>query len=459
MSIVAPIRPFVENPARRRKILGYRHPSTVSSSPMKRITSIDIARGLVMVIMALDHTRDFLDSWSRTHQPTDLTVTTPLLFFTRWITHFCAPAFVFLAGTSAAIQLTRSTDRRTTRRWLLRRGLILILVEFIIMNFGMSFDPKFRFLVFEVIGTIGAGMILLSFLSRLSIRWLLPITALIFFGHDLLPFPPPMAMSAPNSSLTLSILRALAWSPNNFQVTSNLLILVAYPILPWLGIMLTGFITGRWFERPVPERKRLFLSAGLIALGLFIVLRFLNAYGDPDPWSVQKDHLFTILSFLNVTKYPPSLLFSLVTLSGLFLVLAAVEQPVQQPASNSTAHKQPTSNPIAQQPVPQPLLAGQPSNPISRILQVFGRVPLFYFIVHFYLIHLLVVLVAFAQGYDLTKISFGAFQFGPPVTAGSLPTWCIYPIWIAVVAVMYPLSRWYGRYKTSHPEKKFLRYF
>jgi uncharacterized membrane protein len=409
---------------------------------MKRLASIDIARGLVMVIMALDHTRDFLDTWSRTHQPTDLAVTTPLPFFTRWITHFCAPAFVFLAGTSAAIQLTRSTSPRTTRQWLLRRGLILILVEFTIMNFGMSFDPKFRFLIFEVIGAIGAGMIVLSFLSRLSIRWLLPITVLIFFGHDLLPFPPPMAMAAPNSSLTLPILRALAWSPNNFQVTSNLLIIVAYPILPWLGIMLTGFITGRWFERPARERKRLFLSAGLIALGLFIALRFLNAYGDPDPWSVQKDHLFTILSFLNVTKYPPSLLFSLLTLGGLFLVLAVVEQPTEK---------------STEQPVQQAV--SQPSNPLSRTLLVYGRVPLFYFIVHFYLIHLLVVLVAFAQGYTLTKISFGAFQFGPPVTAGSLPTWCIYPIWIAIVVVMYPLCRWYGRYKTSHPEKKLLRYF
>jgi uncharacterized membrane protein len=401
---------------------------------MKRIASIDIARGLVMVIMALDHTRDFLDTWSRTHQPTDLTVTTPLLFFTRWITHFCAPAFVFLAGASAALQLTRSTDRKTTRHWLLRRGLILILVEFTIMNFGMSFDPKFRFLIFEVIGTIGAGMILLSFLSRLSIRWLLPVTALIFFGHDLLPFPPPMAIAAPNPSLTLSILRALAWSPNNFQVTPQLLFLVAYPILPWMGIMLAGFIAGRWFDRPAQERKRLFLNGGLIALGLFIALRFLNAYGDPDPWSVQKDHLFTILSFLNVTKYPPSLLFSLVTLGGLFLVLAFVEQ--------ATAP-----------------FARRPSNTLSRILQVFGRVPLFYFIVHFYLIHLLVVFVAFVQGYTRTKISFGAFQFGPPVTAGSLPTWSIYPIWIAVVAVMYPLSRWYGYYKSSHPEMKFLRYF
>jgi uncharacterized membrane protein len=398
---------------------------------MKRIASIDIARGLVMVIMALDHTRDFLDSWSRTNSPTNLAVTTPVLFFTRWITHFCAPAFVFLAGTSIAIQLARTTDLRSTRNWLLRRGLILIVVEFTLMNFGFSFDPKFRVVIFEVIGTIGAGMILLSLLSRLSIRWLLPITAIIFFGHDLLPFPPPMAMSAPNASVTLPILKALAWTPGNFQVSPNLLILIGYPILPWLGIMLTGFIAARWFERPVHERKRLFLRTGLIALGLFITLRLLNTYGDSDPWSAQKVPLYTVLSFLDVTKYPPSLDFSLLTLGGLFLVLAAAEQRTPQTAIN----------------------------PPSRILLVFGRVPLFYFVVHFYLIHVLVIFIAAVQGYNLTKISFGAFQFGPPATAGSLPTWSIYPIWLAIFAIMYPLSRFYGRYKASHPNKKFLRYF
>jgi uncharacterized membrane protein len=393
---------------------------------MKRIASIDIARGLVMVIMALDHTRDLLDTWSRTHSPTDLAVTTPLLFFTRWVTHFCAPAFVFLSGTSAAIQLTRSTDRNTTRRWLLRRGIILIAMEFTIVNFGISFDLKFRFFIFEVIATIGAGMILLSFLSRLPMRWLLPITALIFFGHDLLPFPPPMAMAAPNSSLAFNIFRTFGWSPGAFQPSPRLMIVVAYPIIPWLGIMLTGFIAGRWFERPAPERKRLFLCAGLIALGLFLVLRFLNAYGDPGLWSVQKSSLFTLLSFLNVTKYPPSLLFSLLTLGGLFLILAAAEQH---------------------------------DNRLTRTLMVYGRVPLFYFIVHFYLIHLLLLGVEFAEGYSLSQLDFGPFQFGRPATGGGLPTWCIYPIWIAIVAVMYPLSRRYGHYKAAHPEKTWLRYF
>jgi uncharacterized membrane protein len=270
---------------------------------------------------------------------------------------------------------------------------------------------------------------------------LLPITALIFFGHDLLPFPPPMAMAAPNSSMAFNIFRTIGWSPGAFQPGPNLLIVIAYPILPWLGIMLTGFIAGRWFERPAPERKRLFLGAGLITLALFLILRFFNAYGDPDPWSAQRSPLFTVLSFLNVTKYPPSLLFSLLTLGGLFLILAAVEE---------TASQQPASHPIS---------APRAANTTSRILLVYGRVPLFYFIVHFYLIHLLLLVVVFVQGYSFSQLSFGPFQYGRPATGGGLPTWCIYPIWVGVVVVMYPLCHWYGRYKSSHPEKKFLRYF
>ncbi|HET6254994.1 MAG TPA: heparan-alpha-glucosaminide N-acetyltransferase domain-containing protein [Puia sp.] len=426
---------------------------------MKRIASIDIARGLVMVIMALDHTRELLDAWSRAHTPTDLTVTTPLLFFTRWITHFCAPAFVFLSGASAAIQLTRSTNPRETRRWLLRRGLILIAVEYTIVNFGISFDFRFRLLLFEVIGTIGAGMILLSPVSRLPMRWLVPITALILFGHDLLPLPPSMAMAAPNSSPAFNVLRTFGWSPGSFQPGPNLLIAVAYPIIPWFGIMLAGFVTGRWFQRPAAERKRLFLAAGGITLGLFVVLRFINGYGDFNPWSVQKNTLFTALSFLNVDKYPPTLLFCLLTLGGLFLILAAAEpRAPQQPAPIPPVIVQPatqaTQPSIAVQPATQP-----PANAITRILLVYGRVPLFYFIVHFYLIHLLMLVVGFAQGYSLSQLNFGPFQFGRPATGGGLPTWCIYPIWIAVVAVMYPLCRCYGQFKFSHPEKKFLRYF
>jgi uncharacterized membrane protein len=392
---------------------------------MKRIASIDIARGLVMIIMALDHTRDFLHGWSRTHSPIDLSVTTPLIFFTRWITHFCAPAFVFLAGTSVAIQLKRSVDQRATRAWVLRRGLILIVVEFTIVNLGLSFDPQFRLLIFEVIATIGAGFILLSFLSRLPYKLLLVLTALIFFGHNLLDPGPAMAMAAPNSGVTGRILRALFLSPDLFQLSSTRIFTVAYPILPWLGIMLAGFLAGRWFDRPAAERKRLFLQTALVSVGLFIVLRVINSYGDPNPWAQQKDALFSLLSFLNVTKYPPSLLFSLLMLSGLFLVIAAAE--------------------------------GR-DNRVTRVLLVYGRVPLFYFIIHMYIIHVILLIVDFAQGYGFSQLRFGPFQFGWPGTSGGLPIWAIYFIWLSVAGGLYPVCRWYGRYKAAHPELTYLRY-
>jgi uncharacterized membrane protein len=392
---------------------------------MRRIPSIDIARGFVMIIMALDHTRDYLHLWSRAHSPLDLAVTTPIFFFTRWITHFCAPSFVFLSGVSAALFLTGSQDPRTARRWLLRRGLILIGVEFTLVNFALSFDPQFRLLLFEVIATIGAGLVLLSQLSRLPLKILLLLALLIVFGHDLLPPPPPMAPNQ-TSTFLMPLIRSLFFSPGGFQVTPHLLIVIAYPILPWLGIMLTGFVAGRWFEKPASQRKQLFLRLGLGTLALFIALRLSNWYGDPSPWSAQKSSLFTLLSFLNVNKYPPSLLFTLLTLGGLFLILAAAELP---------------------------------DNRATRTLLVYGRAPLFYFIVHLYLIHLIMFIVAFSQGYHFHDLQFGPFQFGHPPTGDGLPLWAVNAIWIAVVIVMYPLCRWYGLYKASHPEKTWLRYF
>jgi uncharacterized membrane protein len=396
---------------------------------MRRISSIDIARGLVMVIMALDHSRDFLHGWSRTNSPTDLAVTTPLLFFTRWITHFCAPAFVFLAGTSAALAIKGSPDPRAARHWLLRRGLVLILLEFTLFNFGLSFDPQFRMLIFEVIGCIGTGFILLSFLSRLPVRFLLPLSIGLIFGLGLLPTAGGMAPAATNETtlaLSARIIRTLAFSLNAFQLTPRLLLAIAYPVLPWLGIMLAGFTTIRWFEKPAPDRKKLFLRLGLFALVLFIALRLTNWYGDPGPWSTQKNSAFTLLSFINVNKYPPSVLFTLMTLGVLFLILATAEQR---------------------------------DNRATRILLVYGRVPLFYFLVHFYLIHLIMFAVLFLQGFHPADLQFGPFQYGRPATGGGIPIGGVYAIWIAVVIALYPLCRRYGRYKADHPEKTWLRYF
>jgi uncharacterized membrane protein len=384
---------------------------------MKRISSIDIIRGLVMILMPLDHVRDLLHTTSMTQSPTDLTSTTPILFFTRWITHLCAPAFVFLAGTSAWLLLA-AMDKRAGRRFLLTRGLALIAIELTLVNFGMNFDLKFRYFLFEVIGTIGAGFIILSLLSRWSWSVTAIIAAILFFGHDLLTQVPLPGSPVPRFITTLFF--SIGVFPGD-RVT----FLIAYPILPWLGIMLAGFSAGRLFTLEPERRSRIFLRLGLGALALFALLRFINVYGDPFPWSPQKDALFTVLSFFNVNKYPPSLLFSLVTLGIIGLALAAAEGK---------------------------------DNRVTRFLLVYGRVPMFYFLVHFYLIHLLLFAMVFLQGFHISDLRFGPFLNGRPEKPSGIPLGAVYLVWIGLVVALYPVCRWYGRYKAAHKEKKWLRY-
>jgi uncharacterized membrane protein len=401
---------------------------------MKRISSIDITRGLVMVIMALDHTRDYLHIYAA-QSPTDLTTTTPVLFFTRWITHLCAPTFVFLSGMSAWLSLNGEVSLtatattvssaapppsllQTRRRFLLKRGFLLIVIEFTLVNFALFFDLHFRLFLFEVIATIGSGLMLLSFLSRLSPKIVLAIAIIIIFGHDLvLRFPMP---ANPMSNFIGSLL----FGPGALPLSRNCLLVIAYPVLPWLGIMLAGYCAGRLFALPMQERRALFLRLGLAAVALFILLRLSNWYGNPVPWSKQKDGVFTFLSFMNVNKYPPSLLFSLATLGILLLILSAAENR---------------------------------DNAFTRFLIVYGRVPLFYFVVHLYLIHLLMLLMVVLQGYTWSSMDFSSFKFGRPDTAG-LSLGIVYLIWAALVLSLYPLCRWYGRYKVRHKEKKWLRY-
>ncbi len=384
---------------------------------MKRILSIDLARGLVMVIMALDHTRDYLHIHAA-QNPTDPTTTTPILFLTRWITHLCAPTFVFLSGMSAWLSLNGDAPMATTRRFLLKRGFVLLAVEFTLVNFALSFDIHFRLFLFEVIATIGSGLILLSLMSRLPLKIVLAIACLLFFGHDLvLQFPMP-------TNTVLNFIGSLLFGSGAFPLAKNRLLVIAYPVLPWLGIMLAGYCAARLFRLPMQRRRTLFVWLGLSALALFILLRLTNWYGDPVPWTKQKDGMFTILSFMNLSKYPPSLLFSLVTLGILLLVLSAAEGK---------------------------------ENVLTRILLVYGRVPLFYFVVHLYLIHLLMLLMVALQGFTWGSMDFGPFKFGRPEHAG-LRIIAVYGIWAAVVLALYPLCRWYGRYKARHTEKTWLRY-
>jgi uncharacterized membrane protein len=400
---------------------------------MKRIPSIDIARGLVMVIMALDHTRDYLHIHAA-QSPTDLATTTPILFFTRWITHLCAPTFVFLSGVSAWLSVngdrpsmvpsmvpstaTGPAELRRRRRFLLTRGLVLIAIEFTLVNFGLFFDLRFRLFLFEVIAAIGTGLVLLSFLSRLSAKLVGAIACLLFFGHDLI-FGVPMPTNP-----VLGFIGSLLFGPGAFPLPTGRLFVIAYPVLPWLGIMLAGFCAGQLYTLPMEKRRMLFLYLGLGALALFLLLRLGNWYGDPVRWTYQRNGTYTFLSFMNLNKYPPSLLFSLATLSILLLILSAAEGK---------------------------------DNPLTRYFLVYGRVPLFYFVVHIYLIHLLLLLTVMVQGYPWSSLDFGPFKFGRPDRAG-LSLGGVYLVWAAVVLALYPLCRWYGRYKARHKEKTWLRY-
>jgi uncharacterized membrane protein len=417
---------------------------------MKRIPSIDIARGLVMVIMALDHTRDMLHADALTQSPTDMATTTPILFFTRWITHLCAPSFVFLSGVSAYISMRNGQDPRTSRRFLLSRGIWLLVLEFTLVNFAIWFDVHFKVLIFEVIAAIGSGFIALSFLSRFSPRTLLIIGLIIIVGHDSISFFPMPAGTA------FQFAGSLLFGPGAFPLSPNFLFVVGYPILPWLGIMLTGFAAGRLFERPAADRKKLFRRKGLAALGAFLLLRAANIYGDPAHWTVQTRPFFTILSFLNVSKYPPSLLFTLCMLGILLLILSGLEGRTN--GANTIGSRRSAAEAGANAAAGPNTLTNGRSGAAARILSVYGKTPLFYFLLHLYIIHSFMLLLILLQGYHLSDLSFAAFRQGRPSPKWGLSLGYIYPIWIGVVALLFPVCRWYGRYKLAHRDKKWLRY-
>lgn len=381
---------------------------------MRRIHSIDFTRGLVMIIMALDHVRDLMHINSVAQSPTDLATTTPILFFTRWITYLCAPTFVFLAGTSAYLSFRNKGNGSQSKAFLLKRGLFLILIEFTVVNFGLFFDIGFHNIFFEVIAAIGFGFIILSLLLNLSSKTIGGIGLTIIFLHDL--FSSILGKPASFASTILSPLFSLT----AFPVFSNHIFIVAYPPIPWLGIMLVGFASGKIFELTEDRRRKFFLKTGWGALLLFVLLRFINIYGDPSLWSSQKTATYTFLSFMNVSKYPPSLLFCLVTLAIMFLILAFAERG---------------------------------KNRITDIIGVYGKAPLFYFLVHFYIIHTLLILILFLQGFHWSQLEFASGTFGRPkgIPSGvSLPI--VFLIWLGVVMILYKPCARYIKYKMTHKQ-------
>ncbi len=374
---------------------------------MKRIHSIDLTRGIVMIIMALDHVRDLLHVNAITQSPTNLATTTPALFITRWVTHLCAPVFVFLSGTSVYLTLQRSADLKGNRRFLQKRGLYLIVLELTLMNFGLFFDPGFHILIFAVIAAIGFGFIMLGLMSKWTPKTIAVIRLSRIFLHHLLAVVP-----FGKDSIIAAIINPF-FGTAAVPVAGRTL-LMAYPPIPWLGIMLVGYATGKSFQWEAARRKHLFIKTGAAALALFILLRSINIYGDPVQWQPQKNTIYTILSFINITKYPPSLQFSLAMLGIMFLILA---------------------------------VAGNARGRIAGIITTYGKVPLFYYILHFYLIHIILIGVLLAQDISWQQMEFATGAFGRPrnITTG-ISLWQVYLVWIIVVAMLYKPCAWYGRY-------------
>lgn len=381
----------------------------------KRIDSIDVLRGLVMVIMALDHVRDFFHVSAMTADPLDPQTTYLALYFTRWITHFCAPIFVFLSGVSARLAGARRTKAQLSR-FLITRGIWLVLVEVAVVSLGITFNPFYSVIILQVIWAIGVSMILLGLLVRTSATVIGVVGALIFVGHDLTDLFPPVEGAGATLYRLLLTARAVV-----LPVGENHFIYALYAAIPWSGVMLLGYVSGYYFLRPGEPRvrRRSLLLIGVAAVALFCILRFLNGYGDPAPRKWQKDAVSTVLSFLNTSKYPPSLMFLLMTLGPALILLSYLER-----------------------------VHGK----LAAFLTVYGKVPFFYYVLHFYLIHFLTVIAFFATGHHSSQIIDPNVPFlFRPATFG-FDLWVVYLIWMFVVVVLYRPCLWFGRYKKGHKQ-------
>ncbi len=380
----------------------------------RRSTAIDAVRGLVMVIMALDHVRDFVHHGAMVASPTDLASTTPILFFTRWITHLCAPAFSFTAGLGAWLWWGRGRSRGALSRFLLTRGLWLILLELTVMRLAYNFNVSSAYpVLLLVLWVLGGCMVLLAALVWLPPALLAGLSLALIAGHNLLDGIAPQRFGA------AAPLWNVLHQPGAFGV-GGVIVVVGYPLVPWVAVMALGFLAGRLYQQEPAVRLRLLVRGGVaMSLG-FVALRALNGYGDPVPWSTQGSATMTLLSFLNTTKYPPSLAFLLMTLGPTCLLLAWAERRSLDPA--------------------HPLV-------------VFGRVPLFYFIVHFYAAHVVSVLLAFTR----YGAAAGRFALLPVLSMGGpkdvIPAdfgyslGVTYLVWAAIVVALYPLCRWYAGVK------------
>lgn len=390
------------------------------SLPKQRVASIDFLRGAIMIIMALDHVRDYFHYTSFQFDPLDLEKTSAPIFITRWITHFCAPVFMFLSGTAAFLNGRKKT-RKELSWFLFTRGLWLVLLELTVVNFGWNFDIQFHSILFITIWALGISMIALSVLVFLPLPVILVFSLIMIAGHNLLD-----GIQVQGNSLK-SFGWALLHQQNGFSWNDRL-VLVGYPIVPWIAVMALGYCMGSLYvAADAAMRKKRLLLYGISGIVLFIILRSANIYGDPYPWEKQPTLFFTFLSFINTNKYPPSLLFLLMTLSPACIFLALTENV---------------------------------SNSFSGVVSVYGRVPMLYYLVHIYLIHLVAMIASeLFTVYDWRLwILEQPLWFIRDFNGYGYPLAVVYAVWIGIVVALYPVCRWYDQYKQAHKEKWWLSY-
>jgi uncharacterized membrane protein len=370
-----------------------------------RLDSVDFLRGAVMVIMALDHVRDFFSYYR--FDPLDLTHTNAALFMTRWVTHFCAPVFVFLAGTGAFLSGSRGKTKPELARFLLTRGLWLIFLELTVIRFGWLFNVDYNLLFGQVIWAIGTSMVVLSGLIFLSTRTVTIFGVAMIVLHNSL------------DNITAAQMGVFGWpwqiihAGGVINFAPNYFYIALYPLVPWVGVMAAGYGFGSLLLKDELARRKILAMLGIGMITAFVVIRASNLYGDHVPWTVQNSFLFTVFSFIKVEKYPPSLLYLLVTLGPAIAILPFVER-----------------------------IKGK----VGSFFITFGRVPMFYYVLHIYLIHALAIVTAYFTVHDVHFL----FTNAPP---GSWPNSfgfrlaIVYLVWLAIVLSLYPACRWFADVK------------
>ena len=388
-----------------------------SLSGRSRLCSVDMLRGLVMVIMALDHVRDFFSN-AYAFDPTDLTQTNAALFLTRWITHFCAPVFVFLAGTGAFLSTSRGKTKRDLAAFLLSRGVWLVFLDlFFVHTFGWWFNFDYHLLYGDVLWALGWSMVVMAGLVFLPVWSIAVIGVAMVALHNL--FDGVRA----DSFGSFRWLWAILHSGDILEPLPGIHFVPGYPLVPWIGVMAAGYGFGTLLLRPQDDRRKWLLGLGIGLTLAFIVMRATNIYGDPHAWVMQKTGLFTFFSFINCEKYPPSLLYLLMTLGPAIIALALFERI---------------------------------SHPFSRPIVILGRVPLFFYLLHLVTIHALAIAFAYARygqaGWMFKNVTVPTNSVLPFPQGYGYSLVVVYAIWLGAILMLYPACQWFASVKTRRRE-------